>query len=371
MNILHIIPNLSKGGAERICLDISRELQSRKDIKFCLVVLDEKDEYSFLSKDVNIIKTNATLHLKLLGKNRINLEGLQKLVEDFNPDIIHSHLYLAELYSKHIKSKAKRFCHVHDNMHQLESFNIFNINSKKTLVKFFERNYYASIANQMKTHFVCISKDAESFINDNLKDIPKESHFFPNAIDTQLFNEINLREEGVINLVSIGSFLKIKGHDLLINMLYHLKQRVEKKLTLHLLGDGETLDSCKQLSKSLGLEDNIIFHGKVNNPERFLKESDIYVHGTCKEAFGLVLIEAMSTGTPVISTDGKGNRDFLTKENSIFLKHRDPELFCESVLELINNKELYKHIQQGGINTAKEYDIVPYVDRLITLYKNS
>ena len=100
----------------------------------------------------------------------------------------------------------------------------------------------------MKTHFVCISKDAESFINDNLKDIPKESHFFPNAIDTQLFNEINLREEGVINLVNIGSFVNKKRQSLLIKTVSELKKLTQTNIKLHLLGDGQDREKLKKLS---------------------------------------------------------------------------------------------------------------------------
>ena len=365
MNILHIIPNLTKGGAERICLDIANELQGRSDINFLLIVLDEKNQYKELSKNVNIVTTESRLKLKLLGKNQNNLSHLQSIVDEFQPDIIHSHLYLAELYSKHIDSKAKRFAHVHDNMHQLENVSLLNINSKAYLVKYFERKYYDKLADNFETNFLCISNDAKKFIEKNLSNCPINIIKFPNAINTETFNSKQ------ITLVNIGSFVPNKSQSLLIETVYRLKKITNTKIILDLIGDGITKLDCINLSKELQIEDSINFHGVIDNPEFYLKKADLYIHGAKKEAFGLVLIESMSTATPVITTDGKGNRDFMTEGNGILLNHRDPIMFAKEIWDLIQDQDRYKKLQAGALKTAENYDIGPYVDRLLNLYNKA
>ncbi len=369
MNILHIIPNLTKGGAERICLDIANEIQSRKEHNYLLVLLDEENEYQELSSNTNLKVTSSKLKLKVFGKDNNDLDDLQNIVDDFKPDIIHSHLFLAELFSKHIISDAKRFAHVHDNMHQLENVSLFNINSKSYLVKYFERKYYDRLADSFHTHFLCISNDAKKFVEKNLSNISISIIKFPNAINTETFNPEDLRNPDEINLVNIGSFVPKKAQTLLVDTVFELKKLTPKQVNMHFLGDGGMKNDCIEQSENLGIKENISFHGKVNNPEDFLKKSDLYLHSAIYEPFGLVLIEAMSTGTPVITTDGKGNRDFMTDGNGILLDHRDPKQFSKQIMDLLNNDSKYNQLRQGALDTAKAYDIGPYVDRLIDLYK--
>lgn len=371
MNILHIIPNLSKGGAERICLDIAIELQKREGINYLLITLDSLNDYQELSEKVNLRNTTSKLNLRILKSNQNDIQDLQGIVDEFQPDIIHSHLYLAELYSKHLKSDAKRFCHVHDNMHQLEKVSLFNINSKSYLVKFFERNLYDKLADNHVTNFLCISNDAKKFIEKNLQNIPLKIIKFPNAINTETFNEEDLRNKDIINLVNIGSFVPKKAQSLLVETIAELKKLTDKQINLDLLGDGGLKQDCIDLANKLNVQDNIKFRGIVHNPEEFLKKSDLYLHSAKYEPFGLVLIEAMSTGTPVITTDGRGNRDFMTTDNGILIEHRDPSLFAQEILSLLNKPEKYTELRQGALKTAKSYDIGPYVDRLIELYKKA
>ena len=370
MNILHIIPNLTKGGAERICLDIANEIQSRKEHNYLLVLLDEENEYQELSSNTNLKVTSSKLKLKVFGKDNNDLDDLQNIVDDFKPDIIHSHLFLAELFSKHIKSDAKRFAHVHDNMSQLEKVPFVSLTNKQAIVKQFERSYYKKISRKRTTHFLCISKDTESFIENTLEGFNKKSHFFPNAINLERFlsqpKEVNPNK---IRICNIGSFAPKKAQSFLIDVAMILKNDHQLNFEIDFLGDGPEKSTVKDKVGHLNLGNQVNFHNNVSNPEEFLRLADLYVHTAKYEPFGLVLIEAMASGTPVITSDGKGNRDFMTKKNGILLKDRDPHLFAEKIMELIYNKELYSSIAKEGIQTARKYDISQYVDNLLDLYK--
>lgn len=371
MNILHIIPNLRKGGAERICLDIANELQARPEHEYLLILLDEENEYTFLSKGINHIVTSSKLHLKIVGKSKNDLNDLQSIADKFKPDVIHSHLFLAELVSKHIQSDAVRFCHVHDNMSQLEKVSLLKINSKSYIVKYFERSYYSRLSSKYLTNFLCISEDAKSFIEQNLNDCPNKIIKFPNAINTEVFSQKNKPDDDIIRLVNIGSFVPKKAQSLLIETIAELKRIETRPIKLHLLGNGPLKHDCEVLAKELGVQNEIKFHGNVNDPEKYLKEASLYIHSANYEPFGLVLIEAMSTGTPVIATDGKGNRDFMDGTNGILLKDRNPVNFAQTISRILNDKTLYSDLQKGAIETSKQYDIVPYVDRLVDTYKTA
>ena len=371
MKILHIIPNLNKGGAERICLDICIEMQSRSGHEILLVLLEDKTEYKNLSKQVKSIISKSTIQLSFKGKNQIDIDNLQNIIDDFKPNIIHSHLFLAELYSQHLNTAAPRFCHVHDNMSQLEKISKTKLFSKQGLLKQFERSYYLKLTKSKKINFICISRDAEKFILGNLPNKKHNTIYLPNAINTSVFKNQTVRTLGKISLCSIGSFVPKKGQELLIKTIKELKSLTNKNIELNLLGDGPLRKDLETLVHQLNLEQEVFIQGKVDFPEKFLNNSNLYVHSASYEPFGLVLIEAMSTGLPVISTDGRGNRDFMDGSNGVLLNHRDPELFAKEILSLIEDKERYLKLQKGALETASKYDIKPYVDRLIKLYQKA
>ena len=150
--------------------------------------------------------------------------------------------------------------------------------------------------------------------------------------------------------------------------MLELKKISSLKFTLNFLGDGVLHEKLKNKTKELGIQDSIKFHGIVSNPEKYLQNSHIYVHSAFYEPFGLVILEAMSTGLPVISTDGRGNRDLINNKNGILLNHRDPKKYALEIIELINNKNKYDKLSEESIRTAKRYDIKNYTDKLLNLY---
>ena len=93
MKILHIIPSLDKGGAERLTLDIVRSLKDIPHVEVALVIFRNQNNYSFLTDEIDfeIIPSFYTPSLK--GKGKKDVKDLQDYIDSFKPDIIHSHLF--------------------------------------------------------------------------------------------------------------------------------------------------------------------------------------------------------------------------------------------------------------------------------------
>jgi glycosyltransferase EpsD len=128
--------------------------------------------------------------------------------------------------------------------------------------------------------------------------------------------------------------------------------------------------TVKQKSERLNLSQNVFFHGNVDNVVEFLSKADIYIHSATYEPLGLVLLEAMAAGLPVVCLDGKGNRDIIKEaKNGFMLNQLDPTLFADKIIILWENKKMYSQISEYAQSYASNFDIKNYVEKLIECYE--
>jgi glycosyltransferase involved in cell wall biosynthesis len=370
LKILHVIPNLLKGGAERLVIDILRELSKRAGIEARLVIF--RDEIAYEIEDikhlVHILPSNV--ELSLFRKNKYEITNLQLFLENFQPDIIHSHLFEAEIVSRTcFYPKGKWFSHAHDNMKQLS---IKNKRLKERITQQFEK-YYLTKRYEINggNHFIVISKHSKVFFEKNIQKFP--IHLLPNAINFNKFDnsKSDREEKQTIKLISVGSLTPLKNHKFLVEIAAILKEKnIDFQLTV--LGDGPQKNELKELVNSKSLNSEVFFLGNQDNVEDFLWQSTIYVHSSISEALGLTLLEAMASGLPVITLDGGGNRDLIEEgKNGYLLEERDPEIFADSIINLFSDSNKYSKMSQFAREYAKQYDINLYVQKLLILYQDA
>ena len=375
MKILHIIPNLRKGGAERLVIDIVRELANRESTFVRLVLFREEIAYDIddIRHSIHIIP--ASVQLSIRQKNRYQIDELQKFLEDFQPDIIHSHLFEAEIISRScFFPNARWFSHSHDRMKTLRNIKFKTLLSKKQLTNYYERKY---LINRYKknggNHFIAISNDIESFLKSTLPNNIVKINKLENAIDSNRFKRPRLIEEKVLvqpfNLISIGRLDTNKNHQFLLDCIFNLKNR-GFQFHLTMVGEGDTRPQLEQKINDLELHSEVTLTGVKDNVEELLWQSDLYVHSALTEGFGLTLIEAMAAGLPVITLNGGGNRDLIEEgKNGFLIEEENVEHFVEKILELLYNPALYKEMSDYAQLFAQKFDVVPYVDNLIKLYR--
>ena len=102
-------------------------------------------------------------------------------------------------------------------------------------------------------------------------------------------------------ILGVGTLKESKDFQNLIRAFHFVRK--EKDSQLCILGEGEERSNLEKLIKNLGLENDISLPGAVNDPFPYMEQADVFVLSSIWESFGLVLIEAMMTGTPVVSTD--------------------------------------------------------------------
>ncbi|MBR4497967.1 MAG: glycosyltransferase family 4 protein [Bacteroidales bacterium] len=371
MRILHILPYLRKGGAQRLALDICLELQRRGNVVRIISFVDEND-FRFLTNNLDVQIVPASVQLSIFHQNVLNIDALQKVIEDFAPDVIHSHLFEAEIVSRSCNyPQAKWFSHCHDNMRQFRNVGVKTLFNKQLLTNFFEKRYSFSRyrANGGNT-FIAISHDTEQYFRKTARQY--DVQFLPNAIDYEKFHCDNDHQPNTkLRLVNVGSYQAKKNQSFLVAVAKILRER-HIDFELNLLGDGEKFGEITSLIKNNCLEANVMQRGNVENVAEYLWQSDIYVHSAYYEPFGLVLLEAMAAGLPVVTLDGRGNRDLIVQgKNGYMVYEQDTEQFADRILEIWNDKNKYNQMSAFAQDFARQYDIKPYVDKLLELYKSS
>lgn len=190
------------------------------------------------------------------------------------------------------------------------------------------------------------------------------SYLIPSS-DIKLRKKIDRKEQFSI----VARLHKSKGHFELINQ-FAIVLKEFKNAKLLIAGDGHQMIVLKTLTKNLDIESNVVFLGNVANEDIGLIYSDclVSVSASYFEAFGIVNIEALREGTPIICTKTSGSLDILKKGlNGEFFNLNNNESLLNSFRKINSNWEKYS--QEALESFEKEYSLHSITDRTVDLMR--
>ncbi len=365
-----------------MAIEICAQLSKNQSLNVILIYLENLNYYENQTQNLNVKLIESSVTPSITSKNKIQISELKDFIENFKPDIIHTHLFKAEIISRFcLNYQAKWFTHIHDNMVQLEYWSWKNIFNKSKITNSFEKRLLFHLYNKNGgTHFIAISKHTESYIKSvqskysvtllhnaiDVKRFQKPADFLIGNENSELRSVIDKRSL-TLKIINIGSFLQKKNQTFILEIILELNHQ-GVNTTCIFLGDGPYKEAVEKRASEMGISEQCQFLGNVENVEEYLWQSDVYVHTATYEPLGLVLLEAMAAGLPVVTLDGGGNRDIMKNSKTGFLiEKQDPKEFTERILEVYQNKE----ISDFNAEFAKQFDIESYCDKLLTLYKHT
>lgn len=199
----------------------------------------------------------------------------------------------------------------------------------------------------------------------------KNTYIIPNSLPLISDKKASLTAKKII---AVGRLTHQKGFDLLID-IYDRIYAQAPEWELNIFGDGEDFELLKERINTKKTENHIKLCGSVKNISEHYQKSSIFVLSSRWESFGLVLIEAMNHGLPVVSFDCDGPKNIITNNKNGFLIPRfDKEIFAEKLLLLINDFERRQEMSTEAIVTSKKYEeknIIPLWNKQIQSIVNS
>ena len=302
MRILYIITGLGMGGAERQVVDLADSFN-------CL-----GNEVAIIALTGEVICKPANENIKVfelgLKKNIFSIVNatlkLRKLVLDFKPDVVHSHMVHANIFTRLLRLIAPvpvLVCTAHNTE---------------------EGGWLRMLAYRLTDSLADISTNVSheaviSFVNK--KAVKKGGMIVVyNGIDIDRFKFSNVnrevkRSELALSsshqlLLAVGRFDEAKDYP---NLLKAFSQLIidNRNLKLAIIGTGYLKSEMMQLCIELSISENVIFLGRQNNVHEWMSAADCYVLSSAWEGFGLVVAEAMACERVVVATDCGGVAEVL------------------------------------------------------------
>ncbi len=183
-----------------------------------------------------------------------------------------------------------------------------------------------------------------------------------------LRKRLGLRSDEKI-LVHVGRLSKEKNLDFLIQAVAQAMEK-RKNLLFLVAGEGDQKPRIEQQARLLGIRDRTIFQGKLTSRDlvNTYAGGDIFVFSSKTETQGLVVLEAMAAGTPVVAMDAPGVRDMIEDGVQGFLTPEDPHLFSERILELIESSEKYTACSEASLKRAESFSAARMAERVLQEY---
>ena len=173
-------------------------------------------------------------------------------------------------------------------------------------------------------------------------------------------------------LISVGRLAPEKNWDTLVRAFANIHEE-HPGARLVLIGDGTARQSLEELAAELGVADQVTFTGALPFQEipRYLKAADVFAFASVTETQGLVTIEAMAAGLPIVAVDGPGTRDTVEQGKQGFLVENDPAALAAGLNELLSKPQQVKRISSNALKKARTFDVSQLGKQLIGVYEQA
>ncbi len=358
--IAFFLQNLSGGGAEKSVVNLSNYLvNDGVDID---IVLVDKSNAAYLDD------LDAKIKVIDLQKNRSlkSIYRVKKYIENNKPEVIMSsvtHINIILIVVKLIikKSNTKIVINQVNHLSSIIGYFISTAIIKNLVVKLIVKLYNFADGS------ISMSKGVEEDLIRNGLNI-KSQYIYNPIFSQEIIENCNGQVSSNKKLfIAIGRLVPQKNFSLLIDAFHLVNKEIDSELII--LGEGPLRQSLESQIEDLDLQENVFLKGFVDNPFQYMKIADVFVLTSLWEGFGNVIVEAMSLGIQVVSTDcDSGPNEILDNGkygfiSTTFHKFEIARLMIEALNKPIDAQKIIDRGQSFSIKKAS----IEYRDFLLNL----
>jgi glycosyltransferase involved in cell wall biosynthesis len=323
-----------------------------------------------------------------LPPNIISFYHLRSIIYE-RYDIIHMLAFghfLVDLLNLFIRTQRKIL-----TVHGFPKF-IENKGNASRLVKLFYRIYLKTLGKHTLNSATIITAPSNFVAEECIeRDVnPCKVKTIPNGIDLKSYNstqhcyelekKYNITKDDVL-ILSIARIVWLKGFEYAIESLPQVMKRIKKPIKYMIIGPIEDKEYysklCEQIEK-FGLKDNVIFTGSLgitskedqNLKLQALTRADIFLVPSLHESFGLVILEAMAMGKPIVASNREGIASILDNmKTGILVNPIMPKEIADAITTLLCNSTLCAKLSENVKCEVKKYDWDMIVDNYEKIYR--
>lgn len=287
-------------------------------------IVQRNKKISIVFAYLNVIINNIIWFFLVLRILRIMFKN------DFKPDIFHVHVFTVGVPIIILSKLFKIPVIVTEHY---TGFSRRNLNRIELILAKYTMNNASAIlpvSHGLKNH---------------IQDYGIKNNFFivPNVVDTEIFHPIhkNMKNEKT-KMLLVANITRQKGIYYLLHAL-NLLNKKRSDFTLDIVGDGCDRLKYEELTKKLCLKEYVKFHGLKTKKEVaiYMQNCDFFIQPSLFETFGVVYIEAMACGKPVIATNVTGPNEIINENTGIIIPPKNINALVHAIDQMLDNYENY------------------------------
>ena len=353
MKILHVITTVNRGGAENHLIDlVEKQLSEGHQIFVAYLKGDGYWSDYLISKgaDVKDLRLRYYGHLTPLFKLII-------LINKISPDVIHGHMPPAELYSRIaiIFSKTK-------------SAFVISKHNDEPFFKGIGSEFVGRWVSRRSKKIIAISDSVNKYMQFNLDVRPDKLTTIRYGLDASKYDAgkteaLQLRAQwaknsGDILIGTVARLVPQKALHVLLKAFAKYKLKSSLVAVLVVVGRGPLEQELKKLAEDLDIADSVKWVGFREDIHNVMNVFDIFALTSAYEGFGLVLLEAMAAGKPVVATNVSAIPEVVVDKETGFLCNAfDAEAFASAFFHLENEHLRSQMGEAGKTRVKKEFTI--------------
>lgn len=339
ITIIHLLNTNSFSGAENVAINIIKNMNNIYNYNCIYIALKGPIEKKLVENDIPYYLVE-----------KIDKKTLELIDRKFQPSIYHCHDFTTSVLCALSFKNKKIISHLHNNPSWIKKRNIKSIIYGMCINKY---QYVLAVSNSIFKEYIYANKiKKKEVISNPIK-----------KIDTNKISKI----DEYCDILFLGRLTKQKDPIRFIKIIHKLKHD-KKDITAFMIGDGELREECLEEIHKLKCEENIKLLGFKENRFDYINNSKILCVPSLWEGFGLVAIEALSFGKPVVCSGVGGLIDIVNSDCGAICK--SDEEYCDEILKLLTDQDYYNSKKEKSYNRIKNIEnYSSYYKKLDYIYR--